>query len=475
MDGLECSEISFTQIQSADLRTDAEYYSKYNLKLQEVISSIGRLTIAEHGGNLDCSAFYPSITGFYSNDRNQVPFLRVNEIVDGLIVISENTVFLPMDVLKANSKTIALAYPGDVIIAKGGNTLAKVGLVTDEYPVYATCRDVIILRTDELREINKYYLWAFLHSTYGQGLLWRSASQTGQPHLTLPSIMNIRIPAVEMHFQEMISELYEHSVELKEQSVALFTQAQEIVRHQLKWSPFPIEKNLPAVRSFSNSVKKTGRMDAEYYQVKYDAYMDLLPGNLVVETMCNLYDGNFTPELEQEYKYIELANVGLYGEITGVTATVGAQLPSRARRIVHAGQVIVSSLEGSLQSCALVTEEYDGALCSTGFYVLDSNELNSETLLMLVKSELIQELMKQRCSGSIMAAITKDELLRMPFLQIESCTQKQIAELVKKSFELRQQSKRALEYAKEATERLIENGVTTATTWLEERLGEIIG
>lgn len=43
-----------------------------------------------------------------------------------------------------NQTTISKAYPGDLVIAKGGNTLAKVGLVTNEYPVYATCRDVII-------------------------------------------------------------------------------------------------------------------------------------------------------------------------------------------------------------------------------------------------------------------------------------------------------------------------------------------
>ena len=97
--------------------------------------------------------------------------MRVNEIVDGLVVISDKTVFLPEKILKENSKTIALTYPGDIIIAKGGNTLAKVGLVTDEYSVYATCRDVIILRTGEMTDLNKFYLWAYLHGSFGQKLM----------------------------------------------------------------------------------------------------------------------------------------------------------------------------------------------------------------------------------------------------------------------------------------------------------------
>ena len=139
MDGLEGSEVSLNYVIGKHLRIDAEYYQKNNLLLENVLEAMHGKTISNHGGKTDCSAFYPSITGYYSNNHENIPFLRVNEIVNGLIVITDKTAFLPEEVLKANSKTIALAYPGDIIIAKGGNTLAKVGLVTDEYNVYATC------------------------------------------------------------------------------------------------------------------------------------------------------------------------------------------------------------------------------------------------------------------------------------------------------------------------------------------------
>lgn len=135
MDGLECSVLNLRNIQDNDMRFDSDYYSKRNLWLSKRLNEIGTKTIADYGGKLDCSAFYPSITGFYTTDRNNIPFLRVNEIKNGLISITDNTVFLPSHIIENNSKTIALAYPGDIIIAKGGNTLAKVGLVTDEYRI----------------------------------------------------------------------------------------------------------------------------------------------------------------------------------------------------------------------------------------------------------------------------------------------------------------------------------------------------
>ena len=67
MDGLECSEILLSHAKREESRFDSEYYSKENLLLQTIIDTAGNKTINEYGGVLDCSAFYPSITGYYSN------------------------------------------------------------------------------------------------------------------------------------------------------------------------------------------------------------------------------------------------------------------------------------------------------------------------------------------------------------------------------------------------------------------------
>ena len=128
------------------------------------------------------------------------------------------------------------------------------------------------------------------------------------------------------------------------------------------------------------------------------------------------------------------------------------------------------SVEGSLQSCALITDEYDGALCSTGFYVLDSDCINSETLLVLFKSEPIQALMKQRCSGTILTAISKDELLSMPLPMIDGDIQKEIAVKVQEAFTLRKQSKQLLEYAKQAVEMAIEQGEDVVFACLKDKI-----
>jgi restriction endonuclease S subunit len=137
----------------------------------------------------------------------------------------------------------------------------------------------------------------------------------------------------------------------------------------------------------------------------------------------------------------------------------GKELPSRARRKVNSGDVIISSIEGSLESCALIPDNYDNALCSTGFYVINSANINSETLLVLFKSEVMQNILKRNCSGTILTAINKTDFLNIPVPLIHSEIQCQIAELITQSFSLRRESERLLEEAKEMVEREIEGEI----------------
>lgn len=144
---------------------------------------------------------------------------------------------------------------------------------------------------------------------------------------------------------------------------------------------------------------RTGRLDSEYYLPRYEDCVRLVEqyrgGYGEFRTVCATDEVNYMPSVNAEYKYIELGNIGNYGEITGCTVAIGKDLPSRARRLVRENDVILSSVEGSLQSCALVTSEYDNAVCSTGFYVVHSDVMNPETLLMLFKSEPMQSLLNE--------------------------------------------------------------------------------
>lgn len=116
----------------------------------------------------------------------------------------------------------------------------------------------------------------------------------------------------------------------------------------------------------------------------------------------------------------------------------------------------------------MITDEYDGALCSTGFFVLDSDKINSETMLVLFKSDPIQALLKQQCTGTILTAFGKAGLMTIPIPDINDDLQKKIKRDVMESFSLRQSSKNLLEVAKHAVELAIEQDETAAIVYMEE-------
>ncbi|WP_139018735.1 restriction endonuclease subunit S [Elizabethkingia anophelis] len=474
MKGLEISIINKSALDFIKRRLDAEYYKKEYLLLDEKIKEFGKVNLKEINAILDCSAFYPSITEYYDFNGEGVPFIRVNEIKDGLLNISESTAFLPQQLLDDNKSTICIGYANDIIIAKGGNSLAKVGLLNSSYSKYAMSRDIILLRTSTLKNYDRFFLWIFFHSKFGQALLWRTASQTGQPHLTLPSINEIFLPKANSFFVEKIKILYERSVENKTLSKQKYSQAENLLLETLNLWNFQPFTDAINVKSLKESFLNSGRLDAEYYQLKYESYINLIKHNELgfskLENVCNLKDKNFNPKDEVHYKYIELSNIGKSGDITGNTFDLGKELPSRARRLVNTGDVIISSIEGSLESCALVTEQYDKAICSTGFYVINSNKINSETLLVLFKSELMQNILKQNCSGTILTAINKNEFLSIPIPFIKNNIQDQIATLVKESFTLKSESEKLLETAKRAVEITVEENEDLAMSFINQNI-----
>ncbi|MFH7835763.1 MAG: hypothetical protein QXL51_04125 [Candidatus Aenigmatarchaeota archaeon] len=67
--------------------------------------------------------------------------------------------------------------------------------------------------------------------------------------------------------------------------------------------------------------------------------------------------------------FVELADIDAsIGIIQSSTNIISEEAPSRAKRILKKNDVIVSSVEGSLEKVALVDKQFEGSLASTGFF-----------------------------------------------------------------------------------------------------------
>ena len=351
----------------------------------------------------------------------------------------------------------------DVLICRTNGNPKYVGrsaIVPKDYD-YAFASYLFRIRPNR-KYINSATLVAFLNSKYGRLEIEKYSMVGNQANFSPAKFREISIPVFSKDLNDKIEDITYRAFQKLEMSESLYSEAANNMLECLDLNDFTASSNSCNVKTLKESFIETGRLDAEYYQPKYDDILHHIQaykyGSKNLAEICDIKEENFTPKDDTTYKYVELANIGKYGNIIGCSQQKGEDLPSRARRIVSKNDVVISSLEGSLDSCALVEEDYDGALCSTGFYVLKSSVLNSETLLVLFKSPLVKELMRKGCSGTILTAIGRQELERIPIPLIRQEIQDEIAQHVQSSISLRKESQQLLEYAKLTVEGAIQNG-----------------
>lgn len=468
LERLEVDVVKMSKLNS-EVRYEAEryqkkYYNLFNILSKKKLARLGDLVSEPirtgHTPSMKDQNFYGRDYHFIKTDN-----LRENEIRGPF------TDYLS----KKGYDTLNRVHlrAGDIIVTIIGatyNIIARSAMIHEDI-LPATINQNIALVRPESSKIVPDYLITYMNSRYGRMCLEYWARQTEQVNLNCQEIGLVLVPILSYKFQKNIKNVLQNAYLLLSESKKEYRTAEALLIHELDFDTWQPSREQISLRSLKD-ITEAGRIDAEYYQPKYDEIKAKLQktGDGTVETECILVDKNFSPEKTVEYKYIELANIGTSGEITGCTVGTGAELPSRARRIVHSGDIIISSIEGSLQSCALISDEYDGALCSTGFYVLSSEKINSETLLTLFKSEPIQALLKQQCSGTILTAFGKDGLLSMPIPKIRKDLQLTIKKHIVKSYELRQKSAQLLEASKHAVEIAIERSEAAATEYLNNTI-----
>lgn len=458
-------------------RIDSEYFKKEYLENEERLLNLGSIKLENFilkmaGGATPLGANYPD---------SGIPFLRVQNIMQNHFNLNDIVYISKSDdeILKRSRLN-----RGDMLLTITG-AYGKAAVVEQDLENANINQHSVKIET---KDINPYFLATFINSKYGQLQCDKKITGVTRPALDYQVIRDFLIPQFSQDFQLEIQNLVQDSHKALEDSKRLYKEAQELLYKELELdfkNPLKsllksslqakkpselaiindISKKYPhlniSVRPLSKSLHKSGRLDSEYYQSKYDLMENKIKdykGGYCKLQPSEIKDSNFTPKAQEKYRYIELANIGNNGNISEPLEDFGENLPTRARRKVKTDDFIMSSIEGSLTSCALITPEFDNCLVSTGFYVLNSSELNSEALLVLFKCEFFQEYLRKFPSGTILTAISKDELQNILIPKIAPATQEQIALKIQKSFTLRAKSKDLLQNAKIKLENAIENG-----------------
>lgn len=142
---------------------------------------------------------------------------------------------------------------------------------------------------------------------------------------------------------------------------------------------------------------------------------------------------NPTEKPEEEFKYIDISSVDVQiGRILTCQELVGEEAPSRARKVVLCGDIIISTCRPTRGAIAIVPEDLDDEICSTGFSAWRAieDEVLPQYLHWALRLESTLEQFRKWSTGSSYPAILDEDVAKtkIPVPDLEQ--QQEIVELI---------------------------------------------
>ncbi len=459
--GLGISVIKLSQLEE-NTRIDAEYY------LPEYLIPYRTGLVCKPIGSILSKCQY-GISKEMNEDGLGIEIYRMNELEDGLCK-DHDLKFVDID-----EKTRNLYYlkPNDILFNRV-NSIDFVGRTAiykheDKNRVFASY--LVRVNTDE-KIVLPDYLNIFLNCKYGKKELKRKARwAVNQANINAEELKRIVLPIAPMSIQQKIEFMVNKSHSLIGKSRNGYTEAEQLLLNEINLDGYRRTDEKISIRNIQVCVT-TDRLDAEYWQPDFDVIEDLIKkhkdGFDVFTNLFVVSDKKTQINPEQEYLYSELADVNkTTGTIDNFTNLKGKELPSRGRMSLKKDDIIVSTVEGSLDKIAIVSSDEKNIIGSTGFFVLRQKDYEPEVAIVLLKSKPIQMILKRQAQGTILTAIPKSSLNRIILPKINNEIQLKVKDIIINSHKDRQEAKILLEKAKRAVEIFIEENEEKALNYIK--------
>ena len=463
MDGHECSEVFLSEMLKNG-RMDAEYYAKEYIYETEQLLKRDHFNIGKH---------YKVTDGEHGSVEyldEGVKYLTAENIKKGYVDLSKIR-YVSEDVDKRNAR--ASVREGDILISIKG-TLGQIAVATSELVPCNMNRDVAIIKPLFPNTKSNYFLALFMMGKYGALQSQRGGSGGVQQMITLGRLREFIIPKFQDELYDIVKDAYEQFLNLMKQSKNCLEEAEEFLLSELNFDLNSMSTNAITIKTLSESFGKAQRIDAEYYQPKYDDY----------EKHVREYVGGFTTPRKEfdliktkclkdlpEYRYIEIGDIEIGSGRAYYDIVQTEDLPANAKIMTKKGDLLVSTVRPYRGAVSILQE--DDFLVSGAFTVLRSKtDYPAQTLQVLFRTRFYKDWFLKFNCGTSYPVIKDDDVLDIPIPIFEDGIHSKISEYVIHSQKLLGMASGLLDSAKAAVEMAIEIDEIKAKKWLEEKLVE---
>lgn len=454
--------------ESSIFRLDSEFFHPKILKTKKTIRSREYSTLRKIGATI----IHPlEVKREYEETGIQI--LLAQNIRDNFMDFSIN-VFMPKKFEKYLQKN-RLEY-GDVALTRSGANYGQCAPYLDmPLKVFACADDLVIKKS----QIPGTYLSTYLNTSFGKTLIESCKYGGSQPHISPQTLYDIPIYTPSDNLIRKIDIQIKNSFECTKNSETKYTQAQAILLSDLGLVDWQPKHQLAFVKNYSDT-KQAGRIDAEYFQPKYEEILDAIKGypggwdtleNLVTVRKCvEVGSGEY---LEEGIPFVRVSNLSPF-EITEEKYISEKLYAAIKRHQPNKGEILFS--KDATPGIAYYLHEQPRKMIPSGGILRLKNKtdkVNNEYLTLALNSILTKEQVNRDGGGSVILHWRPDQVKGTVLPIPSEEKQTQIQQKVIESFNLRRQSKHLLECAKRTVEIAIEKDEQTAITWLKNETREM--
>lgn len=390
---------------------------------------------------------------------NGIPFIRIENIKGGFDIDDAELIYISeFDHMRLSNSALKV---DDLILSKVGNSIGYFARVDELINECNISENNIGIKLHSFPYERKHYILTYLNTHYANKLVLRRRSGNAQPKLNVGDLTYIPIPLFSADLELKISELVMCSKYTIELSKSAYRDAENILLNKLELIEWHIPSKTQSVKKVSESFIESGRLDAEYYQPKYDELFALL-GAYDTKTLSEIVNIEKSIEPGSEayqtdgIPFIRVANLSKFG-ITDTDVYLSTE--EYGDIIRPEKDTILLSKDGSV-GIAYKVEKYTNIITSGAILHLTvkDDSVMPDYLTLVLNSIVVKMQAERDAGGSVIQHWKPSEIEKVIIPILDNEVQVQITEKVQESFALRRESARLLELAKTAVEVAIEQG-----------------
>ncbi len=271
---------------------------------------------------------------------------------------------------------------GDIVFARTGATTGKSYLVMN--PPKSVFASYLIKVNINTKGLLPDFLYAFFQTKTYWDKINEGVSGSAQGGFNATKLAELRILIPPLPEQQQI-------VRILDEAFAAIDKAKENLKRNLQNAKELFQSELNSI--FTN--KGEGWEEKKLGEVLQKT-----------ETINPLSKPN------EDFIYIDVSSVNketlLIEEINLIK---GKDAPSRARKLVKTNDVIFATVRPTLKRIAIITDDYNEQICSTGYFVLRAKEnIQYQLLFYYLQTFYFQEKMEKLQKGASYPAVTDGEV-----------------------------------------------------------------